>query len=403
MSLIRTNRFSVIVIGAIALVVMLFTECMQEPKLIRDFKGNAFVGSSSCQSCHANIFATHLHTAHSKTSAYSSIETIHGSFNPDSNSFFFDQHRQVRMDSADGKLWQTALVDGKMTRRESIDLVIGSGQSGQTFASWKNDRLFQLPISFFAAANRWSNSPGYSDTVYYDRAVSPRCLECHSTYVKVKQIAGEDTQSFDSTQMILGITCEKCHGPGQKHVAFQTEHAGGKDSTLIINPARFTREQSLDLCGSCHGGQILPTTSAFRFAAGDTLKHFFIVNDSKPDPSAIDVHGNQLGLLKSSKCFLMSGTMTCNTCHNPHADERGQLAAFSAKCQGCHNAGHGPVCPELKLQGESIKDNCIDCHMPKKPSQTITMLMGKGQKAAATIRSHYIAIYPDTLQHITQR
>jgi Cytochrome c554 and c-prime len=388
------------VLATIFCLCLALSQCMNSAATNSPVNTAGFAGNASCQSCHSDIYAAHLKTAHTATSSLATRANIRGDFNEGNNSFSFDQHRLVRMEQRNGRFWQTEFIDGVRKRDKSIDLVIGSGVEGQTYASWTGDRLFQLPISYFTSANRWSNSPGFSDTVYYDRPIAARCMECHSTFVKVKQEFNEDTNAFDSTQMILGIGCEKCHGAGQAHVLYQQQHPNGHDSTLIKNPARFTRQQNLDLCGSCHGGQILPTTNAFKYVAGDTLSHYFIVTDAKPDPSAIDVHGNQLGLLKASKCFRMNETMTCSTCHDSHADQRGQLANFSARCMTCHKATQ---CPKFETIGPGIASNCIDCHMPKRASQTITMLMGKGQQpAAAMITSHFIAIYPDTLQHVSQ-
>lgn len=51
--------------------------------------------------------------------------------------------------------------------------------------------------------------------------------------------------------------------------------------------------------------------------------------------------------------------------------------------------------------GSSIKENCIDCHMPLRPSKTITELLpGKARPTAALIRSHDIAIYPEETKKI---
>ena len=91
---------------------------------------------------------------------------------------------------------------------------------------------------------------------------------------------------------------------------------------------------------------------------------------SAPDPDNIDVHGNQLGLLRSSKCFTMSNTMTCTTCHNPHENERGKTALFSSTVHHMsHNTAHQNTCKMTASIGPSIARNCIDCHMPLKASK----------------------------------
>jgi hypothetical protein len=91
--------------------------------------------------------------------------------------------------------------------------------------------------------------------------------------------------------------------------------------------------------------------------------------------------------------------MTCLTCHNPHRNERTDLAAFSGRCMNCHSPGHGgpehgAICKMTSKIGPSISSNCIDCHMPLRPSQSITELLpGRNTPTAAMIRSHLIKIY----------
>jgi Cytochrome c554 and c-prime len=346
------------------------------------------------------VFASHLQTAHFKTTALPSDTTILGSFADGKNSFSFDEHRRVLMQKTDGRYWQSENTDGKFIRKKSIDIVIGSGTKGQSFMSWTGERLVQLPMTYFTAADQWSNSPGYPNTIIFNRPITSRCLECHTTFAKVISEAGEEPEAFDRWKMILGVDCQKCHGAAQAHVDFHEN--SGKGADPIINPAKFSRQQSLDLCASCHGGRLSKTAPSFSFNAGDTLSHFFTIDTTSPDPSKIDVHGNQLGLLKASKCFRMSGTLTCVTCHNTHANERGQLEVFSARCRNCHDATHAPVCDLAATKGTVINNNCIDCHMPKQASRAIAVhLDERSAPVAAMIRSHYVAIYRDTLQHVT--
>jgi hypothetical protein len=210
-------------------------------------------------------------------------------------------------------------------------------------------------------------------------------------------------EDFDS-KIILGVDCEKCHGPAAKHVEFQRQNPKEAKGMYIINPASFTRQQNLDLCGLCHGGRLQDTKPSFEFVSGDKLADYFLIDSVKPDPENIDVHGNQLGLLRSSKCFMVSGTMTCTTCHNSHENERGKIALFSARCVTCHSSGHSSICKMSASIGPSINQDCITCHMPLKPSKAITELLpGDTKPTAALVRSHLIAIYPDEIAKYKSR
>jgi hypothetical protein len=366
-----------------------------------DFK--LFAGSATCMTCHKNIYEKHLKTAHFLTSAPAFEKYIKGSFEPGKNAFAFNEFVKVVMEKRDSGLFQVEYVRGVEKRAKRFDFSIGSGTMGQSFLYWMHDQLFQMPITYFTAANTWSNSPGFPNNVYFNRPITSRCLECHTTYAKTISLEGEEPEKFDRQQLILGVDCEKCHGPALEHVTFQSQHPAEKTAKYIVNPAKLTRVQSLELCALCHGGRMQKTKPSFEFTAGDKLSDFFIVDTMAPDPQNIDVHANQYGLLRASKCFRMTTTLTCNTCHNTHENERGKINVFSQRCMTCHNQEHGTFCKIDSLPVATIKKNCIDCHMPLKSSRNIAvMLPGASTVTAALIRSHYISVYPDETKKVLE-
>ena len=105
------------------------------------------------------------------------------------------------------------------------------------------------------------------------------------------------------------------------------------------------------------------------------------------------MHGNQLGLLQASKCFRLSKTMTCITCHNIHKNERGKTELFSQRCMSCHIEKHKTI---AGISNNNLIKNCIDCHMPLQTSRSISFLLqGKEQPVNAKMRTHYITVYND--------
>ncbi len=356
-----------------------------------------FAGSAACAKCHQDIYNKHILTAHYLTTRPASEKYIKGSFKPGKNIFAYDTSMVVAMEKRDSGFYQVGYFNGveKIARR--FDIVVGSGSKGQTYLFRINNRLYQLPVSYFTAAKQWANSPLYPvHPVIFNRAITSRCLECHSTYAEKISAPNTDPEEFNIPQMIFGVDCEKCHGPGAKHIEFQTQNPKETTAKYIINPAKLSRQLSLDVCALCHGGRLQKTKPSFQFMAGDSLEDYFAANNAPPNPSDIDVHGNQYGLLRSSKCFLKSNTMTCITCHDTHQNERGKIALFSQRCQSCHNTAQGTFCKVTSVHGAAQTGNCIDCHMPLQASRSITELLpGNTKPTAALIRSHFISIYPD--------
>ncbi len=115
--------------------------------------------------------------------------------------------------------------------------------------------------------------------------------------------------------------------------------------------------------------------------------------------TGFDVHGNQQSLLSESKCFLQSKNLNCTSCHNPHQTERNDLTLLSTRCITCHPQNTQQFCSFKAKVGPTIVNNCIDCHMPAKPSKLIQLQTEKQSvQIANLVRSHLIDIYPAASQ-----
>jgi hypothetical protein len=358
-----------------------------------------FTGSAACQTCHAAIYADHIHTAHYLDSRPATGAFIKGAFKGVKSRFVLNEHMEVQMEKKAGRFYQTSLLNGKPVESEEFGIVIGSGRKGQTYLYWDGNRLFQLPVSYFVPLDSWCNSPGYPNNfVYFGKQVHGQCMECHGTHATTAELESLSTV-FDSTSILFGIDCERCHGPGARHVAWQTAHPIDSAGRFIVNTRRLPRQRRLDACALCHSGFRDQRTPPFSFTAGDTLDNF---STARYDPAAtatLDVHGNQYGLLTASKCFRMSDQLDCSSCHNPHVNEHGKMEVYSQRCMSCHNGsgdngGHPCTFPPVIANG--LRSNCVDCHMPALPSNAITLqLSGESRLVHDLVRTHRVAIYPD--------
>ena len=394
------HRRSVLILSGIAVSLFLFVTCTEheskKPEQPADNDRYAqFAGSAVCANCHQAIYRSHLQTAHFHTSAIASGETILGTTRPDSNRFYFNPDLYLAVENKNGKYIQAEYLDGVERVFAPMDITVGSGKRGQTFLYWYKNKLLQLPLTWFTALHQWTNSPGYSNRVIFRRPATSRCLECHSTFFQVTSPDSVEPEDFSKTNILYGVDCEKCHGPAAKHVDFHRSHPDEKVGHFIISAKNFSRVQNLDLCRLCHGGRLTKTQPSFSFQAGDKLADYFRIDTVQKSAADLDVHGNQYGMLASSKCFRES-QMTCLSCHNPHENETGRKELFSQRCMSCHTIQHGNFCKASKQVGARITTNCIDCHMPEQPSRSIMVLLqGETVPVSATMRSHFISIYPD--------
>jgi hypothetical protein len=362
-----------------------------------------FVGDAACLSCHRDQGTSYLHTSHHLTSQPANKDSILGSFHEGSNVLMIADPATAtdnpglyfKMEAKPNGFYQTAVAGwpGQLkTRTERMDIVIGSGVRGQSYLYWHGDRLYELPVSYWSDGIRWINSPGFKDgTMIFSRAVIPRCMECHATFAQARSPDPLSNQ-YDPASLVTGVACERCHGPGEAHIALhQAQQTGTRvDSSTeaIFNPAKFSRDRQVDLCALCHNGirseELVP---AFSYVLGKSLDNYLHPNEG--DLAAHpDVHGNQVGLLEKSRCYVSSPNMSCSTCHDVHHPERA-AAAYSDRCLSCHQV---ESCGMSKTMGHKIAENCIDCHMPVESTNAIASETA-GQVIRPKMRNHWIKVY----------
>lgn len=351
-----------------------------------------FVGDAGCANCHALIANTYRETAHARTSNLASGKTIHGPFSSGRNELrTANPDLYFLMEKNGDRFTQTAWARSSngepKGRAETFEVVVGSGRKGQTYLYWSGENLFQLPVSYWTELNCWVNSPGYADgTANFERPTPPRCLECHAS--SFESLAPPENH-YRKSSLVLGISCEKCHGPGSEHVARYRAKSPPKNlgEAAIVNPARLGRAAQIDVCSLCHAGPGRALTPPLSFRPGDRLaEHLtFPTLDKEVAP---DVHASQVQLMERSRCF-RSGRMTCNTCHDVHQTQR-TPEAFSARCLTCHQVEN---CGVFAQKAHAIDAQCVSCHMPLQKTQRIVSAVN-GRALQPEVRSHLIAVYP---------
>lgn len=362
------------------------------PQVNQPVRRPDYVGDEKCLSCHREQ-KSFLVTAHHLTSRLPTADSIAGKFGDGANVLRTSNPELFyRMEATKDGFYQTAVLGAPpdtATLSRRFDFVIGSARKGQTYLYWgENDRLFQLPASYWTAPGRWVNSPGYQDgDLNFGRPISPRCLECHASYFE--PLAGLTGNRYNRADYILGISCEKCHGQGREHVARQTSQAAAPPAGEIINPAKLSRARQVEVCALCHGGIGVEKAPAFSYVPGRPLGDYLELKPPEPG-EVVDVHGNQVTLLERSRCFQASA-MTCSTCHDVHLPQR-NAAAFSASCLSCHKV---ESCGVYKRLGHKIAENCVDCHMPKLTSNAIVST-NEGGSLQPQVRTHWIKVYEGT-------
>ncbi|HEU4400495.1 MAG TPA: tetratricopeptide repeat protein [Candidatus Polarisedimenticolia bacterium] len=282
---------------------------------------------------------------------------------------------------------------------QEATFIIGSGRHARSYLHRApTGELTQMPVTWYTQEGRWGMSPGYDrrDQRDFFRPVTYACLFCHNAYPAVP--SGADSPigvSLFPENLPSGIDCQRCHGPGARHVALARRSDAGVEEVrgAILNPARLSPERRMDVCQQCH----LETTATanwnsvlvlgrgvFSFRPGEDLaayrRHFDYPPGGAGGEDRFEI-AHQAYRLRQSVCFRKSnGRLTCTTCHDPHRRPDDPAAFFSAKCLDCHEREdcrgmHGGGSPggqgAARSRGTGGRGTCVDCHMPKRRTEDV--------------------------------
>jgi tetratricopeptide (TPR) repeat protein len=348
-----------------------------------------FVGGNTCRSCHPRQYQTYQTVAMAR-SLYEPTSANDPEFKSQAKNLFFHAKSGYYYEMAErgGKFYQKRFLrdaQGKpiRIRQEEITYVVGSGNHARTYLRHHSDgRITQLPVSWYPQEKTWGMSPGYDSRNHADfsRDVNHDCVFCHTSYPKVIPSLAS-IEKFFPYQLPLGIDCERCHGPGERHVQLVRSNAPVETiRKAVFQPARASKELQRELCYQCHfeaGTQFArdrlsrPEADAFAYRPGESLSNFIINLDYAPKDRPSDEFkiAHQGYRMEQSICFQRSqGKMTCTQCHDPHqgVDAKDKVQWFRSKCIGCHQVGS---CIENAVVRRSQNDDCVSCHMWKRRAE----------------------------------
>jgi hypothetical protein len=284
------------------------------------------------------------------------------------------RHRRRRLDETGKVIYEL---------REEVHYVIGSGARGYSFLSRTDDGfLFQTPISWFSQKQEWGVSPGFESIGFQPRPVHGQCVYCHSNRAHFREgsLNHFEEPTFDG----LAIGCERCHGPGELHVAARRrkEPIPASGDFSIVNPEKLNTPALRDaVCQQCHlegHPRILHRGRKLEeFRPGLPIEAFwsvFVETLQNGEPMAV----SQVEQMYQSACFRdeqrraqkLGKSLGCTTCHDPHAyqEPEERTGYYNARCMECHR---DKGCTESMNERNKEADSCIACHLPRRGSSDI--------------------------------
>jgi tetratricopeptide (TPR) repeat protein len=357
-----------------------------------------YVGPQACSECHAKRVTEFLTTPHARACRVARAGDMPAGFEP---GLGIHQTRvpglRFEMRHAGDDFTITAIranPAGEERSTSHINLVYGANKADEVFFCWHGNRLYEQPVVWLHPLERWANiTLAESGAGDFSRSATRRCLECHNTFFE--HATGTPNQ-YRPEIFLLGVTCERCHGPGSEHVAFHRAHPGVEDATGIIRPDLLERERQIEVCAQCHSNAIKPRGPAFSYRPGEKLdEHFRTIQTKHPEDDHV---ANQVHYLRQSKCFQKSD-MTCITCHDPHRPHApGDAGSARRSCAKCHQPTDCLEQPRLPV---AVRGDCAACHMPQRIWMNVHFHTDDDQYVPAIRRfQHRIAVHPEATREV---
>jgi hypothetical protein len=335
-----------------------------------------YVGDAACAPCHADLCESYSRHPMAKSMTTVADASPLERYDPKSHDPFqaFGYWYSVTKDGnrITHHEWAGTKDKAVVQIAEPVAYTVGSGARVRSYLVNRDGYLFESPASWFNTAGRWDLSPSYELRNWHlTRAISPGCLFCHCNIAE--PVEGTLNRYRPPIFNGLGIGCERCHGPGELHVAARGrgEPVNGPDDT-IVNPVRLEHSLRQAVCEQCHlQGEVRVNgkgRSDWDFRPGLPLYPFLMDFVDARNARGGEKFVSSVEEMMASRCYRESkepNKLGCTSCHDPHRQPVGEQSIadhYRSRCLTCH-AEHGCSLPLPQRQARG--DSCIACHMPR--------------------------------------
>lgn len=388
---------------------VIFTQCANKSSDTSFYLNHSdtvdYVGIEKCRTCHEDKYNSFIETGMGKSfgpadTARSSADFTNAKpvYDPKLNLYYFPF-------LSGNEIWihEYRISNGDTThsRKERISHIIGSGHHTNSHFWSDNGYLFQAPLTYYTQSKKWDLPPGYETiNTRFSRKIDIECMSCHNAMPSTE--ITDENGTFNTvnkfSRLPAGIDCERCHGPGELHVAEKSKgivvDTKKEIDRTIVNPSKLPWKLQVDVCQRCHlqGNNVLkPGKSFTNFKPGMNLDDVFVIYNPGSQQSDEFYMAGHADRFQQSACFIQSNksekgksnqlNFTCISCHDPHVSvKKTNTEKFNNTCKSCHTGEKGN-CTENETKLAKMQNNCVGCHMPANNTQDIPHV---------TVHDHYI-------------
>jgi predicted CXXCH cytochrome family protein len=342
-----------------------------------------YVDNAQCLGCHTEQAQQWQTSHHAMAMALPTPQSVRGDFD---NTTFTHQGQTSRFFTRDEQyVVYTDGPDGKLADFP-IAYTFGVAPLQQYLIAMPGGRLQPLQIAWDSDRKRWfhllpDEKTPPDDVLHWTgryQTANTMCLTCHTTGYEKRYDAATD--SFASRWHEPGVSCQACHGPGERHLRWADLHAKEKKADDLPGEHRGFAQvlQSgaagqIDVCAGCHSRrtELTPTFLPGRERLDQHVPVLLTAGLYHADGQQLDevfVDGS----FRQSKMHRMG--VGCTNCHNAHTGKT--RFEGNALCTQCHTAQANKEFPTAAGNFDAPEHHfhsagspgaqCVACHMPAK-------------------------------------
>ncbi len=361
-------------------------------------EGPTYVGRKVCVGCHEKAYTAWQGSHHDLAMQQANTTSVLGDF---SDARFTAYGVTSRFYKRDGKFYvNTDGADGKLADFE-IKYSFGWTPLQQYLIELPGGRLQALSIAWDTRSKeqggqRWfhlypnEKRIDYKDELHWTAASQNwnyTCAECHSTNLQKNYDFAKDR--YNTSRSEIDVSCEACHGPGARHVAWAqagTERASptapkdmglsvdlrtsghwtlapGKDTASLTAAAAQSSNAQIETCARCHARRVqLHGDYIHGRPLMDTHLPSLLEEQLYYPDGQIKDEVYEYGSFLQSRMYRAG--VVCSNCHEPHSLKL--RASGDALCTRCHAREIFDSSTHHHHVSASTGAQCIDCHMPKR-------------------------------------
>lgn len=353
---------------SIVLLSLLFTACnsnknKEEYQEIASNTHNyidGYVGDVNCKSCHEQAFTAWQGSHHDLAMQVANDSTVLGDFN---NLRITIDGIRYHFSKESNKFFVEINEIDKSNKKYEITYAFGVTPLQQYLIEFEKGKKQVLRATWDTVKNKWYHQYAGDkiqphDWLHWTNGAqnwNTMCAECHSTNLKKNYLVEKD--SFHTSYSVINVSCESCHGPGEKHVNWANANPESKESHYIIGGK--TQIEQMNLCAPCHARRVkltqnlepgLPFEDQYMV---QTLSTNFYHGDGQ-----INEEDYVYGSFLQSKMY--KNNIKCGDCHDMHSLKLKKSG--NALCLQCHVPKYDT--PEHHLHKINTDASaCINCHM----------------------------------------